>query len=208
MKEPKQARSKAMVEAIIESATRILCDDDSKIFTTNTVADKAGVSVGSLYQYFSNKEAILSEIGRRHRQQLIKTIRRSDSDATGTTIGESVRIYVRSHIQARLINPNLYKALYSRMNEKEWSSWTSSYRAEMMKSLTNHLQLRPRTTSVKNLNIVAFILFNAVDGAISMALREQLENLQNGAIEAELTRLVTAYLVDLTGHPAEAPKPI
>lgn len=58
-KEPRQARSAQLVSDILEAAIRVLTEDGARRFTTARVAERAGVSVGSLYQYFPNKEAIL-----------------------------------------------------------------------------------------------------------------------------------------------------
>src|SRR3546814_9174202 len=66
---PRQERSKATVEAILIAATQVLIEDGYERATTARVAERAGVSVGSLYQYFPNKEALvgtLVEIGRAH----------------------------------------------------------------------------------------------------------------------------------------------
>ena len=58
-KQPKQARSNELVAAILEAAVQVLAKEGAQRFTTARVAEKAGVSVGSLYQYFPNKAAIL-----------------------------------------------------------------------------------------------------------------------------------------------------
>ena len=58
-KQPKQARSTDLVAAILEAALQVLAKEGAQRFTTVRVAEKAGVSVGSLYQYFPNKAAIL-----------------------------------------------------------------------------------------------------------------------------------------------------
>src|ERR1700739_3570596 len=58
-KQPKQTRSTELVAAILEAAAQVLAKEGAHRFTTARVAEKAGVSVGSLYQYFPNKAAIL-----------------------------------------------------------------------------------------------------------------------------------------------------
>ena len=58
-KQPKQARSAALVRAILEAAVQVLAKEGAQRFTAARVAERAGVSVGSLYQYFPNKAAIL-----------------------------------------------------------------------------------------------------------------------------------------------------
>ncbi|NOX82531.1 MAG: TetR/AcrR family transcriptional regulator [Alphaproteobacteria bacterium] len=64
-KAPKQQRSKKMVEAILEAAARIL-EDGAAPFTTNHIAERAGVSIGSLYQYFPGAEAIMAALIEQH----------------------------------------------------------------------------------------------------------------------------------------------
>ena len=63
-KRPRQARSRALVEAILDAAAHILAQHGREALTTNAVAVKAGVSVGSLYQYFPNRDAIIAAVAR------------------------------------------------------------------------------------------------------------------------------------------------
>ena len=63
-KKPKQMRSKLMFDSILEASTRVLEEVSFKNFTTNRVAEAAGISIGSLYQYFPNKQSILIELER------------------------------------------------------------------------------------------------------------------------------------------------
>lgn len=58
-KQPRQERSRSMEGILLEAAARVLEEDGAAGFNTNRVAERAGVSVGSLYQYFPNKAAIL-----------------------------------------------------------------------------------------------------------------------------------------------------
>src|SRR5438552_3934720 len=65
-KRPRQARSQATVDAILEATTRILLKQGFDSLTTNAAAAAAGVSIGSLYQYFPNKEALVAALIERH----------------------------------------------------------------------------------------------------------------------------------------------
>lgn len=65
-KAPKQARSEATVEAVVEAAAQVFERHGYAAGTTNRIAERAGVSIGSLYQYFPNKDAILVALVRRH----------------------------------------------------------------------------------------------------------------------------------------------
>lgn len=65
-KAPRQRRSQQTVDRIVEAAARVFDEDGYSSTTTNEIAAQAGVSIGSLYQYFPNKDSLLSEIARRH----------------------------------------------------------------------------------------------------------------------------------------------
>jgi AcrR family transcriptional regulator len=81
-KRPRQARSKHLVAAILEAASRVLARDGARHFTTARVAAEAGVSVGSLYQYFPNKESILFRLQTDEWQQTGTLLDRILTDAT------------------------------------------------------------------------------------------------------------------------------
>lgn len=68
-KKPRQARATATVNAVLEAAARVFKERGYARATTNRIADLAGVSIGSLYEYFPNKEALLGELARRHMRE-------------------------------------------------------------------------------------------------------------------------------------------
>src|SRR6201996_4238210 len=88
-KQPKQARSAQLVSDILMAATQVLARDGAHRFTTARVAEKAGVSVGSLYQYFPNKEAILFRLQFDEWQQTTGLI---DSILTDTSLAPFDRV--------------------------------------------------------------------------------------------------------------------
>jgi AcrR family transcriptional regulator len=81
-KSPRQARSTQLVSDILEAAVRVLAREGARRFTTARVADEAGVSVGSLYQYFPNKEAILFRLQTDEWTQTGELLRRILGDST------------------------------------------------------------------------------------------------------------------------------
>jgi AcrR family transcriptional regulator len=70
-----QARSRATVDALVEATARILVKDGFDKASTNRIAELAGVSVGSLYQYFPSKEALVVAVIERHQQEIKQTVR-------------------------------------------------------------------------------------------------------------------------------------
>jgi AcrR family transcriptional regulator len=101
-KEPKQARSTELVAAILEAAVQVLADVGAQGFTTARVAERAGVSVGSLYQYFPNKAAILFRLQSDEWRQTTQMLARILEDAAMLPLErlrELVHAFIRSECE-------------------------------------------------------------------------------------------------------------
>ncbi|AZD35911.1 Transcriptional regulator, AcrR family [Pseudomonas chlororaphis subsp. aurantiaca] len=109
-KAPKQARSTELVAAILEAATQVLAREGAQRFTTARVAEKAGVSIGSLYQYFPNKAAILFRLQSDEWQQTTQMLRSILEDA-GKAPLERLRVLVRVFIQSECEEARMRVAL-------------------------------------------------------------------------------------------------
>jgi AcrR family transcriptional regulator len=109
-KQPKQARSAELVAAILDAAVRVLAKEGAQRFTTARVAEKAGVSVGSLYQYFPNKAAILFRLQSDEWGQTTELLRGILEDAQKPPL-ERLRILVRAFIRSECDEAKLRVAL-------------------------------------------------------------------------------------------------
>lgn len=98
-KKPSQARSTQLVAAILQAAARVLVRDGAHRFTTARVAEAAGVSVGSLYQYFPNKEAILFGLQTEEWQQTMGQLKRILGDSRMPPLGR-VRVAVQTFFRS------------------------------------------------------------------------------------------------------------
>lgn len=98
-KQPRQARSTRLVTDILEAAARVLVRDGARRFTTSRVAEAAGISVGSLYQYFPNKEAILFRLQTEEWRQTIDQLGRILDDARAPPL-ERLRAAVRTFFRS------------------------------------------------------------------------------------------------------------
>lgn len=101
-KQPQQARSSDLVAAILEAAVQVLTKEGAQRFTTARVAEKAGVSVGSLYQYFPNKAAILFRLQSDEWRQTANLLRDILADATRPPLDRLralVHAFVRSECE-------------------------------------------------------------------------------------------------------------
>lgn len=98
-KQPKQARSTELVAAILDAAAQVLAKEGAHRFTTARVAEKAGVSVGSLYQYFPNKAAILFRLQSEEWRQTTDLLRGILEDSRRPPL-ERLRAMVRAFIRS------------------------------------------------------------------------------------------------------------
>jgi len=101
-KTPSQTRALRTVDTLFEAATRILASEGEAGFTTNRIAERAGFSIGTLYQYFPSKEAIVVALVRRHRDRVLREL---DVMLDGCVRGEygaehALRLYLRHIVDA------------------------------------------------------------------------------------------------------------
>src|SRR6476646_1367326 len=99
-KKPQQERSIAMVATLLEAATRVFVKEGYARATTNRIATAAGVSVGSLYQYFPSKDALAVELLRRYRERLIAVIGGRLQGVRRETFAETIRGLLTDLLQA------------------------------------------------------------------------------------------------------------
>ena len=109
-KQPKQARSAELVAAILEAAVQVLAKEGAQRFTTARVAEKAGVSVGSLYQYFPNKAAILFRLQSEEWRQTTELLRGILEDAPRAPL-ERLRALVHAFLRSECDEAEMRVAL-------------------------------------------------------------------------------------------------
>lgn len=109
-KQPKQARSEALVAAILDAAVQVLAKEGAQRFTTARVAEKAGVSIGSLYQYFPNKAAILFRLQSEEWRQTAELLRGILEDIRKPPL-ERLRILVHAFIRSECDEAQIRVAL-------------------------------------------------------------------------------------------------
>jgi AcrR family transcriptional regulator len=123
-KKPKQARSEALVDAVLQAAVQVLAKEGASRFTMARVAEAAGVSVGSLYQYFPNKAALLFRLQSdewRETGQLLRTILEDHARPPFVRLRRLVHAFVRSECEEAAVRVALDDAapLYRNAPEAE-----------------------------------------------------------------------------------------
>src|SRR5271156_2881386 len=112
-KQPVQARSAASVDAILEATTQVLLSVGKEQLTTTKVALRAGVSVGTLYQYFPNKSALLQAALTRHLDEVTAAMERVCREQRGKTLKEMATALINAFLEAKMRDAKTSVALYS-----------------------------------------------------------------------------------------------
>jgi AcrR family transcriptional regulator len=192
-KQPGQDRSRATVEAIVDAAARILVKDGYDAFTTNRVAEKAGVSIGSLYQYFPNKDALLSELMRRHTRELEEGIDAMVERARSAPLEEAVRAAIEHNVRAHLVDPALHRVL-SDVPPLGKLDWEGDFEERTRARVKAAFEARRAEIVVGDLDLAVYIVSRAVEAIVHNAVTERLDDLKSGAIASEVTRMLVGYL--------------
>ncbi|MCA9583424.1 MAG: TetR/AcrR family transcriptional regulator, partial [Myxococcales bacterium] len=109
---PRQSRSRALVDAIVEATTRVLPDRGLDQTTTNQIAEVAGVSIGSLYQYFPNKDAILAHLIEKDLTAQEEAFRKIVEDKRDLSLEGVVAAIVEHATDRYLAHPRLVRAVF------------------------------------------------------------------------------------------------
>ncbi len=112
-KTPVQARSVASVDAILEATLQVLLQVGKERLTTTRVASRAGVSVGTLYQYFPNKSALLQAALRRHMVEVAEAVELACKEQRGARLQPMVTAVITAFLTAKMKNAKTSVALYS-----------------------------------------------------------------------------------------------
>jgi AcrR family transcriptional regulator len=111
-KTPVQARSAVTVEAISEATIQVLLKDGTDRLTTTRVAERAGVSVGTLYQYYPNKQALLFAVLEHHLEKVSAAVEAACEHARDKPLAEMLKDVVEAFVDAKMERADVSTALY------------------------------------------------------------------------------------------------
>lgn len=111
-KSPRQARAEITVDAIFEATIQVLVREGPQRLTTTRVAERAGVSVGTMYQYFPNKQSLFYAVNKRYLDSLAQTVEAACVAQHGAPIGKMIDALVTTYWLAKTGQPEVTHALY------------------------------------------------------------------------------------------------
>jgi AcrR family transcriptional regulator len=190
-KKPQQQRSAAMVETILAAAARVFVKQGYARATTNRIAAAAGISVGSLYQYFSSKDAIAVELLRRYRESLVELVASRLGAMTESTFETVVRELLAALLRAEGINPALHRVLIEQVLRTSARREVVGFEERLESLLAN--ALRAAKIDVPDHDLCAFVLVRVVLAVVHGAVVDR-PRYNTPALVDELTRLVVRYV--------------
>jgi AcrR family transcriptional regulator len=181
------------VSAILEAAAQILEKGGLPAFNTNAVAERAGVSVGTLYQYFANKQALLRAIAEREMRTTLAAVATALRGDPQASIEARVRAMVRAIINAFAGHQRARKAVVQAV-------LLQGDAVEMLAPVAAFLaaEQAAQGTATRGLARLSpeqrFVLSRALMGTIRAAVIEEQPFFKSRSFEDELVRLVMAYI--------------
>ena len=195
-KRPRQARSRATVEAIVTAAAQVLIEQGYEGATTARVAERAGVSIGSLYQYFPNKEALIAALIERHAGEIVAIMHRALDDPAGGTLADGLRAMIEAGAAAHRLDPALHKILHEQVPRVGRFAKAMDTSRQIAGTLERFLrahadELHPERDPAT----AAIVIETAIEALAHKAVVERQDLLTGGLLESEAFSLAASYLL-------------
>ena len=196
-KSASQVRSRATVDSLVEATARILVREGFDKASTNRIAEVAGVSVGSLYQYFPGKEALVAEVILRHRQEIQRTVLGELPQIFALPVREAMRRLVGIAVTAHRVDPRLHRVLAEQIPRVGKLEKVETFSRENHVLFRRYLELHREELCVDDLDLATFVCVTSIEALTHNAVLHNpgmLSDRQMESLVDEATRLVTGYL--------------
>jgi len=190
-----QERSRATVDALVEATARILVREGFDKASTNRIADLAGVSIGSLYQYFPSKEALVAAVIERHQREIMQTVRKELAEVIAQPVEHAVRKLVAVAIEAHRVDPRLHRVLAEQIPRVGKLERQEAFSRENYALFKTYLERHRDEVRVADLDRASFVCVTTIEALTHAAVLHH--SLSGDAIEAlteDAARLIVGYL--------------
>jgi AcrR family transcriptional regulator len=196
-KSASQERSRFTVNAILEATARILIRGGYDRASTNRIAAAAGVSIGSLYQYFPSKEALVAAVSERHSHEVLELMRNALVKVAARPIEVAAREFVSVAIDAHRVNPKLHRVLAEQIPRIGRLESVEAIDQDVHSLVRGYFDAHRNEIDVADLDVAAFICVTAVEALTHAAVLRRPDILTDEKAEKfvdEVTDLVVRYL--------------
>jgi AcrR family transcriptional regulator len=195
-KQPQQARAQETVRAILEATVQILDREGLDAATTTRIAEVAGVSIGSLYQYFSHRDAILSALQDREFERTLAFIQRvlADGNLDEEPL-ETVRAVLRGLADLYTASPGLHRVLAIEGLRVAKAEKVHGFDLRVIQVVRHFLAATKAPILRRNVDAAAFLVYQTVRATMLAYLLERPPGLDPESLIEELTNLIAGYLL-------------
>jgi AcrR family transcriptional regulator len=192
-RQPRQRRARQTVEAILDAVVRVLKRDGVDAVTTNRIAEVAGVSIGSVYQYFPDKRAIFVALHRRHLEQIDRMVETKLIEQAASPLDLLVRAMVEAMIDAHANDPELYELLLTEVPHR--AEGTRDFAVRLHGAFRLAIEARAHEFKTRrDLDLVVFVVTHMVEALSHGAVLRRPPRLSLATAKEEAVRAVAAYL--------------
>ena len=192
-----QVRSRATVAALVEATARILVEEGFDKASTNRIAEVAGVSVGSLYQYFPSKEALVAAVVERHNRDIMQVVQSALAEAISLPVEDAVRRLVAMAVEAHRVDPELHCVLAEQIPRTGRLENADSVDRQAHAAFRDYLESRKEELAVTDVGLAAFICATSIEAVAHNAVLHHAEMSSDPAVQAlidEASCLIVGYL--------------
>lgn len=191
-KSPVQARSAATVEALRIAAVQLLVADGLDRCTTTRIAERAGASVGTLYQYYPNRDALLAAALEEHLDGVAGAVERACRAQTGEGASAMASALVSAFLAAKLHDPSKSRALYGIARERGGPALIARMRTRATTAVAQMLASAPELRFA-DCSVTAAIAIGVLSGSAQSIMEGTAPQDFGARLEGELIRLLTGY---------------
>lgn len=190
---PQQLRARQTVEAVLGAVIRILKREGFDAITTNRIAEVAGVSIGSVYQYFPDKRSIFVALHSRHVSDIDRMVETTLVEHAASPPDQLVRAIVEAMVDAHASDPELHELLMSEVPHRGDGTRDFAVRLHGAFRLAIQSGWRERKDA-RGLDTVVFMVTKMVEALSHAAVLERPPSVSLGDAKEETVRAVLAYL--------------
>lgn len=191
-----QPRARATVDAILTATARLLVREGYDRTSTNKVAEAAGVSIGSLYQYFPSKEALVAALLERHVEEMSEILDRHVQETQHESVPESVERIVRAMLAAHAADPKLHKVLVEQVPRIGRLDKIGQIEVRALAVARGFLEVRKsELRPFEDLDLAAFVVVATVEALTHAAVLYRSELLAEEKLAREIRDVVLRYLL-------------
>ena len=192
-KRPRQARSTATLDAIFEATIQVLLADGMRALTTTRVAERAGVSVGTMYQYFPHKRSLIYALNERYLEVLADKVETTCRAQAGRPVAEMLAALIETYWRAKTERAEVTRALYRSVVEMDNEALVEAFARRVDAATTTMLESAPDVT-FGDLPMVNLTLVTVIFGTIRNAFERNLSQQAIDALQVELLAMCRAYV--------------